>query len=108
MKKLFLSILAVATLASCTKDESFYTEQDSEIKLAPVASMLTKAVPGAIDGTTYPADEHFDVYAYWKNEGAGSKFTDGTTEYLGQPKAGYGVEFVKKGDWFWGGATAYY
>lgn len=108
MKKLFLSILAVATLASCTKDESFYTEQDSEIKLAPVASMLTKAVPGAVDGTTYPADENFDVYAYWKNEGAGSSFTEDATKYLGDPAAGYGVEFVKKGDWFWGGTTPYY
>ena len=108
MKKLFLSILAVATLASCTKDESFYIEQDSEIKLAPVASMLTKAVTGAIDGTTYPADENFDVYAYWKNEAAGSSFTEEVTKYLGDPVAGNGVEFVKKGDWFWGGVTPYY
>lgn len=108
MKKLFLSILAVATLASCTKDESFYIEQDSEIKLAPVASMLTKAVTGAIDGTTYHEDENFDVYAYWKNEAAGSSFTEDVTKYLGDPVAGNGVEFVKKGDWFWGGTTPYY
>ena len=109
MKKLFLSILAVATLASCTKDESFYTEQDSEIKLAPVASMLTKAVTGAVDATTYPEGENFDVYAYWKDEVAGSSFTEGVTKYLGDPVAGKGVEFKKhvNGN-FWGGITPYY
>ncbi len=68
MKKLFLSILAVAALASCTKSELAYTEQDSEIKLAPVTSMTTKAnVVGSIDGTTYPEAEDFRVTAYWTN-----------------------------------------
>ena len=108
MKKLFLSLLAVAALASCSKTESAYVDQDQEIKLAPVASMITKAEKGAIDGTQYPENEKFDVYAYWKNEGAGSSFTEGVTNYLGDPNAGYGVEFVKKGDWFWGGTTPYY
>ena len=94
MKKLFLSILAIATLASCTKDESFYTEQDSEIKLAPVAAMSTKAnVTAAIDGTAYPKAENFDVYAYWKTEDAGATFKDGTPYLTG---CGSGVEFVNK------------
>lgn len=69
MKKLFVSILAVAALASCTKSELAYTEQDSEIKLAPVTSMTTKAnVYGSIDGTTYPQAEDFRVTAYWNDE----------------------------------------
>ena len=111
MKKLFLSILAVATLASCTKDESFYTEQDSEIKISPVTAMSVKAydpVYGSIDGTTYPVSENFDVRAYWANEPAGSKFTSGETIYLGtQAEA---VPFTNKG-MYWelaDGTTAWY
>lgn len=108
MKKIFFSLLAVAAIASCAKTEPVYLEDNSEIKLAPVTSMVTKAQPGAIDGTQYPAAENFDVYAYWAEEGAGSVFTTGYTEYLGTPQTGYGVEFTKKGDWYWGGTTPYY
>ena len=105
MKKLFLSILAVAALASCSKNEVIYTEVDSEIKLAPVASIATKAnVLQAIDGTTYPTKENFDVYAYWKNVDAGQMFKEGTDYLKGE---GSGVEFVNKGA-YWGGTTTYY
>lgn len=105
MKKLFLSLLAVAALASCSKTESAYVDQDQEIKLAPVASIATKAnVLQAIDGTTYPTAENFDVYAYWKNEQAGSTFDDGTPYLKGENS---GVEFTNKGA-YWGGTTTYY
>ena len=105
MKKLFLSILAVAALASCTKSESAYVDQDQEIKVSPVTAMTTKAnVTAAIDGTTYPVQENFDVYAYWANEGAGSMFTANATTYLGAQGA---VPFKNKG-LYWGGTTTYY
>ena len=105
MKKLFLSLLAVAALASCSKTESAYVDQDQEIKLAPVASIATKAnVLQAIDGTTYPTAENFDVYAYWKNEQAGLTFVDGTPYLKGENS---GVEFTNKGA-YWGGTTTYY
>ena len=109
MKKLFLSILAVAALASCSKTESAYVDQDQEIKLAPVASMVTKAnVTAAIDGTTYPTREDFGVVAYWKNVPAGEKFNDkkNITTYLGNENNG-AVKFINKGS-FWGGNTTYY
>lgn len=109
MKRIILSILAVAALASCSKTESAYVDQDQEIRLAPVTSMTTKAndydpVYGAIDGTTYPTTENFGVVAYWRNEVAGEKFDDGATTYLGADGA---VEFTYKG-LYWGGTTTYY
>ena len=110
MKKLFLSILAVVTLASCTKDESIFTELDSEIKLAPVAAMTTKGnVQKVIDGTTYPTDENFGVKAYWSTDGAGSDFStaEDIIEYLGGSENGP-VEFYNKGGNYWGGTTTYY
>ena len=99
MKKIFFSLLAVAAIASCAKTEPVYVEDNSEIKLAPVTSMLTKAqVNQAIDGTEYPAAERFTVVGYWANEPAGSNFTTpGTdTPYLDN------VEFAKNGE-FWAG-----
>lgn len=105
MKKIFFSLLAIAALASCAKTEAVYVEDNSEIKLAPVTSVATKAnQTGAIDGTAYPTAENFDVYAYWANEAAGSKFTT-ATDYLTQGNTG--VEFMNKGQ-FWGGTDTYY
>ena len=103
MKKIFFSLLAIAAIASCAKTEAVYTEVDSEIKLAPVAALQTKAnVLAAIDGTTYPTAENFDVYSYWKNVDAGETYTDGASYFGGE-----GVEFVNKGN-YWGGAKTYY
>lgn len=102
MKKIFFSFLAIAAIASCAKTEAVYTEDNSEIKLAPVAAKQTKAnVLGAIDGTEYPTAENFDVYGYWKNVGAGQTYTDGQSYFGGA------VEFTNKGN-YWGGVTPYY
>ena len=102
MKKIFFSLLAIAALASCAKTEAVYTETRSEIKLAPVAALQTKAnVLAAIDGTEYPTAENFDVYGYWKNNDA-SNYTDGDS-YFGEA----GVEFTNKGN-YWGGVKTYY
>lgn len=102
MKKIFFSLLAIAALASCAKTEAVYTETESEIKLAPVTALQTKAnVLGAIDGTVYPTAEDFGVYGYWKNVGAGEIYTEGQS-YFGGP-----VVFTNKGN-YWGGVEAYY
>ena len=101
MKKIFFSLLAIAAIASCAKTEDIYTEDNSEILLAPVTSLATKAnVNGVIDDIKYPTEENFNVYAYWANEAAGSQFGAGET-YLNN------VEFKNKGA-FWGGTTTYY
>lgn len=88
MKKFFFSILAVGAIAACTKSEVQYEDAASQISFAPVASVATKAnVRGAIDGTTYPANESFYVWAYWQDVAAGndnSAFTDAKTYINGQ------------------------
>ena len=101
MKKIFFSLLAIGAIASCAKTEAVYTEGETEIQLAPVTALSTKAnVNGVIDGITYPTAENFNVYAYWANEAAGSQFETAET-YLNN------VEFKNKGK-FWGGTTTYY
>ena len=101
MKKIFFSLLAIAAIASCAKTEAVYTEAESEIKLAPVTALQTKAnVLAAIDGTEYPTAENFDVYGYWKN-GDATNYTDGQSFFGGA------VEFKNKGN-YWGGVQTYY
>ena len=106
MKKIFISLLAIAALASCAKTEDVFTEGESEIMLSPVAALQTKANHlGAIDGIKYPTEENFDVYAYWKNVPAGQEFTDGSL-FLQSLTEG-GAEFTNKGA-YWGGIDKYY
>ena len=105
MKKIFFPCLAIAAIASCAKTEPTYTNVDSEIRLAPVTAMATKAnVTGAINSTAYPTNENFKVYAYWADKPAGSDFNadeTGSSAYLNN------VEFTNKG-LYWGGTTTYY
>ena len=66
MKKLFISLLAVAALAACTKSEVAY-EAPAEIGFAPVKGNVTKAtgLSGALANT-----QELGVWAYWDNDGA--------------------------------------
>ena len=101
MKKYILPILGLAALVACSKTEPVY-EESGEIRFAPVTSLATKAqVFNAIDGADYPAGEYFNVTAYWKNEDAGSDFTEGTVTYFSD-------RTFKKGTTYWAGDPAAY
>ena len=103
MKKIFFSLLAIAALASCAKTEAVFTQDNSEIKIAPVTAMTTKAQYGVMNGA-YDPNEDFSVFAYWAKEPAGSRFTvdqTGADYYLND------VKFVNKG-LYWGGETTQY
>ena len=106
MKKIFFSLLAIAAIASCAKTEAVYEEGQVEIKLSPVTALQTKAhVLGAIDGTTYPTGENFDVFAYWSKDDNGM-FTDGDL-FLKNLYDNGGAEFTNRGN-YWGGEVKYY
>ena len=106
MKKYILPILGLAALVACSKTEPVY-EETGEIRFAPVTSLATKAdeerkpVYNAIDGTDYPADEWFNVTAYWKNEKAGSDFNKDVVTYFSN-------RTFKKGTTYWAGDPAAY
>lgn len=68
MKKIFLAIAAVAALASCSKSEIAYEQEDAQIAISPVAANRTKAM---VSGTEFPAED-FMVWAYYKQIGAGT------------------------------------
>ena len=60
MKKIFLSVLAVAALASCTKMDTAY-EAPQEIGFVAVGSNITKA---PVNGNVYPIGLNMYVNAY--------------------------------------------
>lgn len=65
MKKLLLSIFAVATLISCSKSDITYEQDETAIGFAPIAKNITKSVAGydynpGTDGTPNPDYDTFD------------------------------------------------
>lgn len=101
MKKLVLAALAIGAMAACTKS-NVQLEQPGEIAFQPVAQKATKA---AVDGTVYPVDESFKVWAWW---GDNSATIDNTysafknNEYINEGT------FEHRHDNIWGGVNPYY
>lgn len=102
MKKLLISILAIAAITACSKSEVEF-EQTGEITFSPVAKNMTKSM---MTGTAFQTSESFNVWAWYKQVPAQTTVADwtaGANEHL------YITEgtFVNKDD-NWGGKTPYY
>lgn len=78
MKKIFISLLAVAALAACTKSEVAY-EAPAEIGFNVVAGNMTKTV---VDGTTYPTDLGMYIYAWTTTDNNGNPNTATEANYI--------------------------
>lgn len=110
MKKIFMTIVAVAAIAACSKTEVQY-ENSAEIGFTPVAKNVTKA---AKEGGTLDTNDNLGVWAFWNYDQENHVVT-GETGAIGDENtyAGYqftylnGVEFVNKTGTEWGGETAY-
>lgn len=96
MKKIFISFLAVAALAACTKSGVTYDEP-AEIGFKAVAGNITKA---AIDGDVYPDNLNMYVYAYTTGN------TAATADYI--VKGEFKHKSAVDGTQVWGGITPYY
>lgn len=75
MKKIILSIVAVAALAACTKSEVEY-ETPAEIGFAPVAHNITKSVAGVGTDATFPTDLDLYIYANAQTQNADGTLKD--------------------------------
>ena len=107
MKKFLYILLAVVVTASCAKTNEVDSE-GIEIKIAPITKLQTKAnYFGAVDSNAYPANENFDIYAYWKEVPAGETFTDGLLYLQSEKEANSGAEFTNRGE-YWGGVEMYF
>lgn len=91
MKKIFISLFAVAALAACTKSEVAY-EAANEISFAPVAKNITKGAVGTVDGKgTYPTAQPLGVYANYGADAPSANATvaNYTTKFLENVKFTY-------------------
>lgn len=112
MKKLFISILAVAAAVACTKTNVEF-EQPAEIGFAPVASMSSKA---AIADAIYPATQPIGIWSNYDGTIEPTQIAGDETKtpnYKNNFKTAYldNVKFVSKtvnNATVWGGATPYY
>ena len=100
MKKILLSIFAVAALFSCSKSDITYDDQPQEIALAPFTIKNTKA---AVEDNIYPTGLNMYVFANIQDVG-----TDGSL--LNTWKSPYfkNALFVHKGDAIFSGETPYH
>lgn len=109
MKKLFLSLAAVAALTACSKSHIEYSEP-SEISLNPVTGTMTKSM---MNTNVFVDGESFNVWAWYKQVPAGTPVTSTdatvTTWNATDNESLYIKEstFIDKGA-TWGGSTAYY
>jgi len=85
-KNLLICAVALATFASCTKDEPAKVP-DVEISFsAPIVGPVTKVVTGKI--TTYPKEQEFSVYAVY-NENKGRRGWGNGSLYINQEDFGF-------------------
>lgn len=98
MKKFFLSVLAVAALASCTKMDTAY-ETPQEIGFVAVGNNITKA---PVSGTTYPEELNLYVNAYVHSTTAPT-----SPDYINNGEFTH-REAQVGGKEVWGGVTPYY
>lgn len=119
--KVLGAVALIMAASSCVKSDIEYDTSARDISITPVASTVTRSIPGAITGTTYPQGETMGVFAYhnadaepdepW-TEGAtivpyvyyknadGSDLTDGE----GSPLKNMAAEFgYRTGKGAWGG-----
>lgn len=112
MKKLFISILAVAAAVACTKTNVDF-EQPAEIGFAPVASMSSKA---AIPDAIYPDTQPIGIWSNYDGTIDPTQIAGDETKtpnYKNNFQTAYldNVKFVSKkvnNATVWGGATPYY
>ncbi len=103
MKKIFISLLAVAALAACTKSEVAY-EAPGEIGFNVVGGNITKAV---VDGTTYPTTLNMYVFAETTDntEDAPNYINDGEFTYVSAVEGtnvwGGGSSSTSRNPYYW-------
>lgn len=62
--KVLGAVALIMAASSCVKSDIEYETSARDISITPVASTVTKSIPGAITGTTYPQGETMGVFAF--------------------------------------------
>lgn len=105
MKKFFLlAAMAGVALTGCVKTESEVAVKSDSNRIVfdnPVVSSVTRAL---IDGTEYPTDVPFSVYAQYKNANTGENLLymeNVTTQYFTSTPGTNQESWVPVGNYYW-------
>lgn len=105
MKKFFLlAAMAGVALTGCVKTESEVAVKSDSNRIVfdnPVVSSVTRAL---IDGTEYPTDVPFSVYAQYKNDNTGENLLymeNVTTRYVTSTPGTNQKSWVPVGNYYW-------
>ena len=105
MKKFFLfAAMAGVALTGCVKTESEVAVKSDSNRIVfdiPVVSSVTRAL---IDGTEYPDNVPFSVYAQYKNDETGEDLlymNNVTTEYVRSTPGTNQESWVPEGNYYW-------
>lgn len=105
MKKFFLlAAMAGVALTGCVKTESEVAVKSDSNRIVfdnPVVSSVTRAL---IDGTEYPTDVPFSVYAQYKNANTGENLLymeNVTTQYVTSTPGTNQESWVPVGNYYW-------
>lgn len=105
MKKFFLlAAMAGVALTGCVKTESEVAVKSDSNRIVfdnPVVSSVTRAL---IDGTKYPTDVPFSVYAQYKNANTGENLLymeNVTTQYVTSTPGTNQESWVPVGNYYW-------
>ena len=105
MKKLFITVLAIAGLASCTNSDVEFETAQKQIGLSPITENRTRAMVG---DTAFP-EEEFMVWAWYKQVDAGTTIADWQKDdatqqlYINEK-----IFELKEGANLWSGITPYF
>lgn len=99
MKKILLSLFAVAALFSCSKSDITYDQEQSEIGFAPYSKMISKS---AVITTDYPDALNMYVFANAGTDGAALSTFD--EPYFANAEFAHGYHATN----VFGGVTPYY
>lgn len=106
-KSVFITVLAVVAMASCTKNEISQSTRTKEITFTtPVLARHTKSTE--IEGTTYPTTASFNVYAWYNTEAPFNAAT--ASAYMTNVQVSYNSEIndATDGSGAWAPSTKYY
>lgn len=104
MKKLFISLLAVASVIACTKSNVEF-EETSEIGLKPVAYNMTKSM---MTVNTFATSQYFNVWAFYKQLPTGYSIEEWMKDGAAQTTYIDEKKFVHNDASTWKGETSYY
>lgn len=61
---MLLAAAVIMAASACVKSDIEYVTTGSDISIAPVASVATRSIPGAITGNVYPMRETMGIFAF--------------------------------------------